>query len=107
MQPAFLPSLPIALTGPWLMVILVVVVIIALVFITVFARYFRLWIQSYMTGSGIDLFDLIRMTFRKVNPTVIVRSKIMAVQAGLTGRRGTDHQELGSPLHGGRVMSRW
>ena len=61
----------------------VVLVILGLVFLAIFARYFRLWIQSYMTGAGIDLLDLIRMTFRKVNPAVIVRSKIMAVQAGL------------------------
>jgi uncharacterized protein YqfA (UPF0365 family) len=44
--------------------------------------YFRLWIQSVTTGAGIGIFDLLGMTFRKVNPTVIVRSKIMAVQAG-------------------------
>ena len=41
-----------------------------------------LWIQSVTTGAGIGIFDLLGMTFRKVNPTVIVRSKIMAVQAG-------------------------
>ena len=59
------------------------VLIVALVFLAVFARYARLWIQSITTGAGIGIFDLLRMTFRKVNPTIIVRSKIMAVQAGL------------------------
>ncbi|MBL9125054.1 MAG: flotillin-like FloA family protein, partial [Planctomycetaceae bacterium] len=54
-----------------------------LVVFAVLARYFRLYIQSITTGAGIGLFDLMGMTFRKVNPTVIVRSKIMAVQAGL------------------------
>ncbi|QDS97628.1 flotillin-like protein FloA [Adhaeretor mobilis] len=54
-----------------------------LVFVAIAARFARLWIQSVSTGAGIGIFDLIRMTFRKVNPTVIVRSKIMAVQAGL------------------------
>ncbi|MGI9455675.1 MAG: flotillin-like protein FloA [Aeoliella sp.] len=76
------------------MILLVVAVIIALVFLTIFARFFRLWIQSYMTGAGIDLFDLIRMTFRKVNPTVMVRSKIMAVQAGLTHEEGLTTKNL-------------
>jgi len=36
-----------------------------------------------MTGAGIGLLDLIMMSFRKVNTPVIVRGKIMAVQAGL------------------------
>jgi uncharacterized protein YqfA (UPF0365 family) len=57
--------------------------IFILVFLAVFTRFARLWIQSVMTGAGIGMFDLMRMWFRKVNPNVIVRSKIMAVQAGL------------------------
>ncbi len=56
---------------------------VGLVFLAIFARYFRLWIQSVSTNAGIGLIDLLRMTFRKVNPTVILRSKIMAGQAGL------------------------
>lgn len=54
-----------------------------LIMMVVFARYFRLWIQSVTTGASISIFDLLGMTFRKVNPAAIVRSKIMAVQAGL------------------------
>jgi uncharacterized protein YqfA (UPF0365 family) len=57
--------------------------LVGLIILVVFARYFRLWVQSVTTGAGIGILDLIGMTFRKVNPTVIVRSKIMAVQAGL------------------------
>ena len=60
-----------------------VVTALLLVAFAVFASYFRLWIQSFLTGAGITIWDLIGMTFRKVNPTVIVRSKIMAVQAGM------------------------
>ncbi len=59
------------------------VMIAVMVFFAIFARYARLWIQSVTTGAGVGILDLIRMTFRKVNPTVIVRSKIMAVQAGI------------------------
>jgi uncharacterized protein YqfA (UPF0365 family) len=66
----------------WLVVVICVIVA-ALIFLGVFARYFRLWIQSATTGAGIGILDLLRMTFRKVNPAVILRSKIMAVQAGL------------------------
>jgi uncharacterized protein YqfA (UPF0365 family) len=64
-------------------VIFVVVFLVGLVFLAILSRYFRLWIQSKTTGAGIGIPDLLGMTFRKVNPSVIVRSKIMAVQAGL------------------------
>jgi uncharacterized protein YqfA (UPF0365 family) len=63
--------------------VLVVAVIFFVIFLAVFTKFARLWIQSVMTGAGIGIFDLLRMWLRKVNPTVITRSKIMAVQAGL------------------------
>ena len=53
-------------------------------FIAVFARYATLWVQAKMTRASISLGNLVMMSFRKVNPTIIVRSRIMAVQAGLT-----------------------
>ncbi len=40
------------------------------------------------TGAGVGIFDLIRMTLRKVSPAIITRSKIMAVQAGLGDDEG-------------------
>jgi uncharacterized protein YqfA (UPF0365 family) len=58
--------------------------IVVLVILAVFARYFRLWVQSVTTGAGIGILDMLGMTFRKVPPEVIVRTKIMAVQAGLS-----------------------
>ena len=62
----------------------VIALVFSLVIFFIFFRYFRLWIQCRTTGAGINIFDLWGMTFRNVNPNVIVRSKIMAVQAGLT-----------------------
>ena len=68
------------------------------------ARYLRLWLQSYASSAGIGLFDLVVMSFKKVNPTVIVRSKIMAVQAGLGDATGITKQALEAHyLAGGRV----
>lgn len=54
-----------------------------IIFLAIFANYFRLWIQSVLTGAGISILDLIGMTFRKVNPNLIVKGKIMLVQAGI------------------------
>jgi uncharacterized protein YqfA (UPF0365 family) len=67
-----------------LIVGIVVVILIMIVFLAIFARYFRWWIQSFLTKAGIGFFDLLGMTFRKVNPNVIVRTQIMSVQAGLS-----------------------
>ena len=88
--------LPLILLG---LAIFVIVAVFALV-----ARYLRLWVQSYASSAGIGLFDLVAMSFKKVNPTVIVRSKIMAVQAGLGDASGVTRQALEAHyLAGGRV----
>lgn len=60
-------------------VLIVIIAILALVLM----RYMGLWIQAFLTKADISILDLIGMSLRKVNPTVITRSKIMAVQAGL------------------------
>jgi len=82
----------------------VVILIIIMVTFGVFARYFRLWIQCVLTKASITIWDLLGMTFRKVNPAVIVRSKIMAVQAGLTEEMGITSRALEAHyLAGGNV----
>jgi uncharacterized protein YqfA (UPF0365 family) len=85
----------------WLFAVFAVLIVLLVMF-AVFARYFRLWMQAVTTNAGIGIFDLLRMTFRKVNPTVIVRSKIMAVQAGL-GRDITPQSLEAHYLSGGNV----
>jgi len=78
--------------------------IFAMVAFWVVATYFRLWIQSKTTGAGIGILDLLGMKFRKVRPQVIVRSKIMAVQAGLTDADGLTSRALEAHyLAGGNV----
>jgi uncharacterized protein YqfA (UPF0365 family) len=85
-------------------VVVFAVFIFGIVVFLVFARYFRLWIQSKTTGAGIGILDLLGMTFRKVSPAVIVRSKIMAVQAGITDTDGVTSRALEAHyLAGGNV----
>jgi uncharacterized protein YqfA (UPF0365 family) len=75
-----------------------------LVVVGLLTRYLRLWLQSYASSAGIGLFDLVAMSFKKVSPAVIVRSKIMAVQAGLGDASGITRQALEAHyLAGGRV----
>ncbi len=77
-----------------IVVLAVFVLFVLLIIVAVFANYFRLWIQSFLTGAGITIWDLIGMTFRKVNKDVIVKSKIMAVQAGLDVDQGITSKAL-------------
>ena len=80
------------------------VIVFSFIIFAIFARYFRLWIQSVLTGARISILDLLGMTFRKVNPNVIVRSKIMAVQAGIDEEGGLTSKALEAHfLAGGNV----
>ena len=68
--------------GMWALV--VVILLSAIILLAIFAQYASLWLQCKMTRARIGLIDLVLMRLRKVNPVVIVRSLIMAVQSGLT-----------------------
>lgn len=70
----------------------------------VFSRYFGLWIQSQLTRADISFFNLLGMTFRKVNVRTIVHSKIMATQAGLVDPDLTGEALEAHFLAGGNVQ---
>ncbi len=94
------PGLP-AVVG---IIIAVVAFVVFLIVFFVFMRFFRLWIQAKMTRARISIFDLLGMTFRKVNPTIITQSKIMAVQAGIDESTGLTSKALEAHyLAGGNV----
>jgi len=57
--------------------------LLLLIFLALFMRYINLWISSVTTGAGIGPIKLVSMSLKKINPRVIVRAKIMSVQAGL------------------------
>ena len=90
---------------PLTLVIGIAILVVLGLALVIFANYARLWVQSFTTGAGIGIFDLLGMTFRKVKADVIVRSKIMAVQAGLTEKEyGITSKALeGHYLAGGNV----
>jgi len=75
-----------------------------LVMFFIFASYFGLWIQSQLTGARVTFFNLLGMTFRKVNARSIVRSKIMATQAGLDDPEITSESLEAHYLAGGNVQ---
>jgi uncharacterized protein YqfA (UPF0365 family) len=68
------------------------------------AKYFNLWIQAKMTHADVGMLALIGMTLRKVDPGMIVRSKIMAIQSGMSVRDGLTTRGLEAHyLAGGNV----
>jgi uncharacterized protein YqfA (UPF0365 family) len=82
----------------------IVVLLLAVVCFFFIAKFFRLWIQSLLTGAGIGILDLAFMKLRKVDATVIVRSAIMAVQAGIGENQGVTSKSLEAHfLAGGNV----
>jgi uncharacterized protein YqfA (UPF0365 family) len=68
--------------------ILAVIVFVGLVAVIMMAKYFNLWIQAKFSEAKVSLIELVGMSLRKVNPNIIVRSKIMAIQAGLSEKDG-------------------
>src|SRR5262249_10126977 len=66
--------------GWWLLIIASMVVLVGFL---VVGQFFNLWLQGFMAGASVSLFDLIGMRLRKVDSRQIVLSKISGVQAGL------------------------
>ena len=66
----------------------------------VLVKYLNLWLQAFFAKAEVSIFQLIGMSLRKVNAAVIVRSKIMAVQASL---QVTTQELEGHYLAGGNV----
>ncbi|MCX7387595.1 MAG: flotillin-like protein FloA [Planctomycetales bacterium] len=61
----------------------VIIVILMLLFLGVFASVASLWFRAYMSGAGIGPLQMVVMKLKKVNPQLIVDTRIMLVQAGL------------------------
>jgi uncharacterized protein YqfA (UPF0365 family) len=70
------------LSTGWIVVI-VLGLLVALVVLFIFFKFFKLWLQAYLTKADVSMLQIIGMWLRKVNPAIIVRGKVMAVQAGL------------------------
>jgi uncharacterized protein YqfA (UPF0365 family) len=93
-------SYVIADLGPGYWILLAAAGVITLVLLALFAKYAGLWFQAKLSGAPVSFIDLIGMGFRKVDPRVIVLSRIRAVKAGLDI---TTNQMETHYLAGGRV----
>ena len=67
----------------WIFVVAGIALLIFLFMLILFFSFLRLWIQCFLTGAKIGIFDLIGMKLRNVDYAMIVRQKIALVQAGV------------------------
>ena len=88
------------LAQSWVWVVVAIPALIVLVLLLIVAQFFALYIQALFARAKVGFGELIGMKLRKVDPRVIVLSKIRAVQAGLA----VETREMESHyLSGGRV----
>ncbi len=88
--------------NPLLIVLLAFVGLILLIFMIFLFKYIGLYVQSVLAKAQVGLLQLLMMSLRKVNPSIIVRAKIMGVQAGLSAIATRDLEA--HFLAGGNVM---
>ncbi|MCX7847463.1 MAG: flotillin-like protein FloA [bacterium] len=86
-----------------IIVILVLLgLLVGLVILIFLMRFLMLWVQAWASNAGISIFSLIGMSLRKIDPSVIVNTKIAAIKAGLDV---TTDQLESLYLAGGDVMN--
>jgi uncharacterized protein YqfA (UPF0365 family) len=69
--------------NPLPLIVGVIGILLLLFVVLVFINFFGLWIQAKAASAPVSIVNLIMMRFRKVNPSIIVNSKITAAKAGL------------------------
>jgi len=87
---------------PILITVLVIAGVVALIVFIAVGRYFALWFQAFLSQARVGLLEIIAMRFRRVDPQVVVLSRIRAAKAGLdisTNQIETHY------LAGGRVLN--
>jgi len=101
------PALAQAGTGPspgWIfgVILLIVLAFIGVVVLFIVLQFLSIWVQAFTSGAHVGFMKLFGMKLRKVDPRVIVLSRIRAVKAGLD--LSTDQLET-HYLSGGRVQN--
>ncbi len=86
--------------NPVVLAFFIVVGLAVLVLVLLFMKFFRLWLQAWLSRADVKFSELIGMWLRRVDTRTIVLSKITAIQAGIK----LTTQDLESHyLAGGRV----
>ena len=64
-------------------ILAVIIGLIAIGFLMLFFRFFGLWFRALLSGAHVGMGRIVGMWLRKVNPSVIVDSRIMLSKAGI------------------------
>ena len=68
-------------SGFWTWV-LIGLLILLVVLVLLLLKFINLWIQAYMSGTRIGFLQLVGMSLRKVNPSLIMLSSCLNGQSG-------------------------
>lgn len=72
--------------GPGAVLLLVGIGVLGLIFffmVIFLFKFLNLWLQAWLSQAYVGFFNIIMMRLRKVDPTVIVQSRIMGMKAGI------------------------
>jgi len=83
------------------LVVLVTLIVSVLISISLFSKFFRIWLQAKLSRADVKFAELIGMMLRKTDVKTIVSSRITAVQGGLNL---TIHDLENHYLAGGNVI---
>ncbi len=90
-----------------MIVVWVLLGILVLGLVGVLISYGAIWLQAFMSGAPVSFTNLIGMSLRQVKPSLIVRARVMAAQAGLISnlKAGVSTAQLETHvLAGGNLM---
>ncbi len=79
---SYIPWIPLA-ANEWMVAVWIIVGIFAIILISLFLKFGFLWLQACASGARVSMAALIGMWLRKVDISIIIGSRIMAVKAGL------------------------
>ncbi len=83
-------------------ILIFIFALICLMFFFIIAKYVKLWFQAFVSGTPINLFNIVGMSLRKIPPQIIVNARINSYKAGLKGISVSDLET--HYLAGGRVL---
>jgi len=64
-------------------ILFVLLAVPILLVLGLFFYFLKIWVQAWMSGARVSLFNLLGMKLRKVPPSLIVEARIRLVKAGL------------------------
>ncbi len=85
MNPLAIPTRPVVLAASLdpAAIVIGIAVLLAIVVFFIIINFGALWLRAFASGARISFFQLVAMRLRKVNPSVIINAKIMAVKSGI------------------------